>query len=132
MPQRNVDRFLEATEAFNRADWNAYAGFFELEARFEPHQAELQGTYVGRQGVREWGADVSEHYAEGWLADWSDIRDLRDRVLALGTLRFAGKGSGLEMEVPLAAIATYRNGLIRHFKVYGDWDRALEAAGLKE
>jgi SnoaL-like domain len=130
--QQNVERFLEATEAFNRADWNAYAGFFEPEATFEPHQAELQGTYVGREGVIEWASDVGEHYAEGWLAVWSDIRDLGERLLALGTLRFTGKGSGLEMEVPLAAVATYRKGLIVHFRHYGDRDRALEAAGLSE
>ena len=63
---------------------------------------------------------------------YADIRDLGDRLLALGTLSVTGMGSGIEIEVPLAVVASFRDGLITHFKDFGDWDRALEAAGLSE
>jgi len=34
--------------------------------------------------------------------------------------------------VPLAIVASFRDGLITHLKDYGDKDQALEAAGLRE
>ena len=64
--------------------------------------------------------------------DYTDIRDLGDRVLAIGTIRVRGRGSGVETNIPTAAIAEYRNGLLWRFKDYGEARLALEAAGLRE
>jgi ketosteroid isomerase-like protein len=131
MAQENVDRFREATEAFNRRDVMDFLRFMDPEVQFEPVQAALQGSYAGLDGVRGWLADLTEHY-EGGHVHYAEIRDLGDRVLALGTLRVTGMGSGIEIEVPLAVVASFREGLITHFKDYGDRDQALEAAGLQE
>jgi ketosteroid isomerase-like protein len=60
----------------------------------------------------------------------ANIRDLENRVLALGTLHFTGRGSGIETEAPVAIVASFRNGLITDFTDYGDTDRAIEAVGL--
>ena len=72
MSQANVDRLLECTEAFNRlaeapetfdrADVDSWLGLYDPNVRFEPQQAALQGSYVGRDGVRQWLADLAEHY----------------------------------------------------------------------
>jgi ketosteroid isomerase-like protein len=141
MSQENVDRFLEVTVSFNRfaeapesldpKDLLGFLRFMDPEIQFEPVQALLQGSYVGPDGVRRWLADLAEHYQAGHM-DCADIRDLGDRVLALGTLRVTGMGSGIEIEVPLAIVASFRDGLITHLKDYGDKDQALEAAGLRE
>ena len=61
-----------------------------------------------------------------------DVRDLGDRVLALGVIHATGKESGAETELPLAVVARFRDGLITDFTDYGDKDQALEAAGLSE
>lgn len=53
-------------------------------------------------------------------------------MLALGTLRVRGRGSGIETDVPAAIAATFRHGLITHLKDYGDHDQALEAVGLSQ
>ena len=101
------------------------------EIRFEPQQALLEGIYEGLDGVIRWLADVAEHY-EGAHMHFTDVRDLGDRVLALGTLRVTGSGSGIEIEVPLAIVASFRDGLMSQLNDYGDKGRALEAAGLRE
>src|SRR4051794_40135393 len=137
MSQENVERFVEATEAFNRvaaspgADASDFLRFMDPEIQFEPVQATLQGSYVGLDGVRAWLADLAEHY-QGGQVHYAEIRDLGDWVLALGTLRVTGMGSGIGIEVPVAVVATFRNGVVTHFKDYGDRDQALEAAGLRE
>jgi ketosteroid isomerase-like protein len=135
--QANVDRFLEATEACNRfaaaphEDDEAFLRFMDPEVRIEPQQATLQGTYVGLDGVRAWLADLAEHYDRGHI-EYADVRDLGDRVLALGTLRVTGIGSGIEIAVPQMVVARFRDGLMTHFKAYGDRDEALAALGLSE
>jgi ketosteroid isomerase-like protein len=139
MSRENVDRFLECTEAFNRFNERPvdrdvverWLGLYDPGVRFEPQQAALQGSYAGREGVGQWLADLAEHYGSGHL-HFADIRDLGDRVLALGTLRVTGRGSGIEAEVPAAIVATFQNGLITHLKDYGNHDQALEAVGLSE
>jgi ketosteroid isomerase-like protein len=42
------------------------------------------------------------------------------------------RGSGIETEVPVAIVASFREGLITQLKDYGDKDEALEAVGLRE
>jgi hypothetical protein len=144
MSQENVERLVELIDAFNRLgsrntealdrgdalrDW---IGLMDPKIQFEPRQAVLQGTYVGRDGATQWIADLAAHYEIGGHVRLSHVRDLGERVLAIGTLHFTGRGSGIETEAPVAILATYRNGLMTHFKDYGNKYEALEAAGLRE
>ena len=50
----------------------------------------------------------------------------------IGTLHLRARGSGIETDVPTAAIATERDGLLIDWRDYGDSKKALEAAGLSE
>ena len=141
MSKENVDRFIAVIDAFNRlteapdafdtAVLQAFLGVMHPEIQFEPRQSALQGGYVGREGVMEWLVDLAQHY-EGGRLDCSDVRDLGDRVLALGTLRVVGRGSGIAAGVSVAVVARFREGLMTHFKDYGDAASGLEAAGLSE
>ncbi len=132
MSEENVDRFVASAEAFNRRDMMLFT-FFDPEVQFEPQQSALQGTYVGHEGIVEWLRDLAEHYdPESGHIHLVDVRDLGDSVFATGTLRFAGKASGIQTEVPLAIVARFREGRMTHFKDYGDKGKALEAAGLSE
>ena len=131
MSQENVDRFLASVEAFNRGDVERWLEGFHPDAVFEPQVAALEGDYIGRDGMRRFVAEVTETL-EMFEADYPDMRDLGDRVLALGTWRSIGKGSGIESELPLAIVATFRDGLCTHLKDYGQRAQALEAAALSE
>ena len=53
-------------------------------------------------------------------------------MLGIGTIRVRGQGSGVETDIPTAAIAEFRDGLLWRYKDYGDHQLALEAAGLTE
>ena len=50
----------------------------------------------------------------------------------IGTIHLRARGSGIETNVPTAAIATWREGLLIDWKDYGDPAMAVEAAGLRE
>jgi hypothetical protein len=140
--RENIARFKEAIDAFNRLasdpqnfDQDAlgrWLGAMDPEIRFEPQQAALQGTYVGQQGAAQWLADLAEHYQSGRI-EFSEIRDLADRVLGLGTIYVVGRASGIEAGVPAAILMIFKDGLVVRLQDFGgDRERALEAAGLSE
>jgi ketosteroid isomerase-like protein len=132
MSEENVEVLRRTTDALNRADIEAVVEEFDPHVIFEPLRAAVQGTYRGHAGIREWLADTKDSFA-AFRLDVADHRDLGDdRVLAIGILHVRGQGSGVETEVPTAAIATFRNGKILALKDYGDRRKALEAAGLEE
>ena len=131
MSQENVDRLVETIEAYNRHDVEGVLRLMGPEIEFEHRLAELQGKFVGVEAVRGWIADLDAYFESAHI-DCSDIRDLGDRVLALGTVRAIGRESGVETELPYTVVASFRNGLVTRFIDYGDRDKALEAAGLAE
>ena len=53
-------------------------------------------------------------------------------MLAFVRVSATGRESGIEVEISVAHELTIRDGLLVRFKVYGDRDQALEAAGLRE
>jgi len=131
MSQENVDRFLEAVESWNRHDLPGVLQLLDPEIRFEHRLAAFQGIYVGIEGVKTFLADVAEHF-DTWEIDCRDVRDLGDRVLALGTTRATGKGSGVETELPYAVVASFSQGRCTHSIDFGDKEQALDAVGLRE
>jgi len=131
MSEENVELMRAGIEAVNRRDIATALQGMDPGVRFEHRLAALQGSFVGIEGVTRWFADLVEVF-DSWSIDCEDIRDLGDRVLALGTIRTTGKESGVETELPLAIVAEYRNGLITDYIDYGDHEQALEAAGLSE
>jgi ketosteroid isomerase-like protein len=131
MSQDNVDRFVAGIETFNRGDRPGIFRHWAPEVKFEHRLAGLQGNLAGLDAVRGWFADASELF-ETWQIHCQDVRDLGDRVLALGTVRAIGKESGVETEMPFTVVARFKEGLVTHFIDYGDKDQALKAVGLTE
>ena len=84
MSQENVDRFLELADAFNRGDLDAASDWLGPEVVFEPQAAALEGNVAGPDGVRTFMAGFRDLF-EVFELRYTDVRDLGDRVLALGT-----------------------------------------------
>jgi ketosteroid isomerase-like protein len=131
MSQRDVDAFWRGVDAYNRGDGDAWVELFHLDAEFIPLRAPIQGTYRGHDELREFLSDNVESFDLFQVA-YEDVRDLGDRIVAIGTLRIRGKGSGAEIEVPSAVLLTYRDAKVVRFEDFGNRQRAFDAAGLSE
>lgn len=90
MSQQNVDLVRRALEALERGDLEEMLSQIDSEA--ELHSAIVGGAegnaYRGHEGFRRWYADSYETF-EYFKFEWSEVRDLGDRVLALGISRRA-------------------------------------------
>ena len=85
---------------------------------------------MGPEGMRRFLADTADTF-DLFKATYTDIRDLGDgRLVAIGTIRMRGRGSGVESDVASAAIVEFRDGLLARYKDYGDARLALQMAGL--
>jgi ketosteroid isomerase-like protein len=135
MSQENVEAFKRALEANNRGD--VEAGLKELDPEVEWHPAlvtslEAEATvYRGHDGVREWFRTVSEAFTERHT-EVQEIRDLGDRIVAIGHIRMRGEASGADTESQIAFLVDYRDAKATRVRSYLDPKEALEAAGLSE
>ena len=75
--------------------------------------------------------DLNEAFDEIHIAI-SEIRDLGDRLVAIGRTRTRGKTSGVETDTPLAFVTEVKDGKTILLRAYLDPKQALEAAGQSE
>ena len=135
MSQENVEAFKRAFQAINRRDVEALLE--ELDPEVEWHSAILMAlggertVYRGHEGIREWLRDLHGTLSE-FQAEYSEIRDLGDRTVAIGHMRARGTTSGAEVESPIGSVVEFKNGKGLQIRTYFDPHEALEAAGLSE
>src|SRR5213592_3858315 len=132
MSQENVEAFLEGNEAMRRGDVEVLLGWVDEECVFLAARSAVEGAYRGHDGIRRFMADNAENF-EKFEPDYPDVRDLGNRVLAIGTIHVRGRGSGVETDIPAAGIATFsEEGRLIRWEDFRERHLALEAAGLRE
>lgn len=125
----NVDLFLRGAEAIGRGDESLIAEIIHPDVVFEPQRAATEGAFLGHEGIRRFIADNAETF-DVFEPSFTDVRELGGgRVLAIGSIRVRGRASGAETEIPTAAIAEFRDGLLIRYRDYVDAARARAAAG---
>ena len=129
-PAEHIELFLRGMDAITRSDAAALLETIDERSVFEPLRSATEGAFIGPEGMRRFLADTMDAF-DLFKASYTDIRDLGDgRLLAIGTLRMRGRASGVESDIATAAIVEFRDGVLVHYKDYGDRRVALEAAGL--
>jgi ketosteroid isomerase-like protein len=136
MSQENVDLVRRGYELFNEGGPEALfvAGIWsrELEYDFSPSEIPGLGVYRGHDEVRAF-------FEEDWFAafpfeEWEVVLDQLvdhgDQVIAVHRQRGLGASSGVAAELEQGIIFTVRDGKIVRGEIYGDPEKAFEAAGV--
>jgi ketosteroid isomerase-like protein len=130
--QENVELFHRVTAALNRGDVEYAVRHSTEDVVLIAARSAVEGTFVGHDGLRKFFADTAANF-EVFQARYDDVRDLGgERVLAIGTIHIRGRGAGVESDVPVAGIATYREGKLSRWEDFRERRAALKAAGLEE
>jgi uncharacterized protein len=131
--EENVDMVRRILDAFTRGDVEEVLSHMDPEA--ELHSAIVGGAeghvYRGHEGFRRWYEDSFESFEE-LRNEWSEFRDLGDRVVALGHVKARGRESGVELDSPMGWVFTVRRGKLLRAEGFLSRADALEAAGLRE
>jgi ketosteroid isomerase-like protein len=135
MSQHNVEVFKRGADAYNRRDAGAFLEDAHPDVEWRPVFQTLLGggatVFRGHDAIRRMFREVDESLA-AIDAEWSDIRDLGERVVATGRLRIRGRESGVETESPLGIVVDFSEGKVLRVQTFLDPAQALDAAGLSE
>ena len=85
-------------------------------------------VFRGHDGVRKMFRDLYEAFDEIHI-ELSEIRDLGDRLVAIGRTRAHGEASGADVETPIGFVTEFKNGKALSIRGYLDPKDALDAAG---
>jgi ketosteroid isomerase-like protein len=133
MSQENVEAFKRFADANNRRDVEALLA--ELDADVEWQSAVLGSlggeatVHRGHDGVREMLGDLYEAFSE-FRVEFAEIRDLGDRIVAIGRWITRGEESGVEVTPPLASVVDFENGKAIRVRSYLDPEDALVDAAM--
>jgi len=135
MSHENVEVFKRFADANNRRDVEALLA--ELDADVEWQSAVLGSlggeatVHRGHDGVREMLRDLYEAFSE-FRVEFSEIRDLGDRVVAIGRWITRGEESGVEVTPPLASVVDFKNGKAIRVRSYLDPEEAVVDADMRD
>ena len=140
MSQENVELFRAQIEGFltsgdlGRNDRLKLADLYHPEIEWDASESpvpDIGGVYRGKDAVLRFWRE--------WLAAWEAVEfeyelvDAGDRVVLLVDQRMRGRSTGIEVLIgKYAQVATFRDGLMVHWKLYMSQEEALEAVGLSE
>jgi ketosteroid isomerase-like protein len=134
MSRENVETVRGSFEAWNRGDFDGWAGPAHPDVEWSSAiQREVEGdqaVYRGRAGLRGFWDDW--HALWDVQIAWTEIRDLGERVLVLATFRAKGGASGVGLERAIGYVFDFEDGRVRRGSAYLDPAEALAAVGLSE
>jgi len=131
MSQENVEIVKRLLDAFNVRDFDLAAELMTLDFEFISPMFDSEGkSYRGPENAAHHRDFLGTWKVYRLVAD--EVRDLGDRVLALGRVQGRGRGSGVPVDTPWGAIYDFREGKVSRARPFFDHTEALRAAGLSE
>jgi ketosteroid isomerase-like protein len=130
MSQENVEAFRRGLDAGNRREIEGLLEVLDSEVVWHSALHALLGgeatEYRGHDGVREMFQDLYDAFDDIHI-EISEIRDLGDRVVAIGRTLARGGASGADVETPIAFVTDFRNGKATSIRGYLNPEEALDA-----
>jgi ketosteroid isomerase-like protein len=129
MAPSNVDVVRAVVTEFNRGNFDAAMEMCTADVVFDWSRRMLDGeVFTGRAESQRFLQGVLEIFDEIHIPS-DELTDLGGGlVLLVGTARFKGRASGLDVEAAAANLWTVRDGKVSHFRFYQSKEEALEDA----
>jgi hypothetical protein len=130
MSEENVQKAREFVDAYNRRDFDAAIRWFHPQVDWVLPARQSSESCCGPDEVIGFWNSIDETMDELQLMpqEWVDAGDqVATRLRHHGR----GKESGLEIDTELYhQVVTFADGLMVRIEYFGDWDEALQAAGV--
>jgi len=92
---------------------------------------DASAEFHGREGLAHYYAMLNQSWEE-FRSVIEEAHDLGDHVLTLNRSTARGKGSGMDVDAPTAAVFDFRDGKISRVRLYLDRAEASRQVGLRE
>ena len=123
--------FNKGIEAFNRRDVDAFLEVCHPDCEWQPflRARDDDVPYRASDGIRQW-FQATDAAFEDVREEAVELREANGTLLALGTLRYRGRASGVEVTSPIGWVLEFRDGKIARSRTYIDPEQAVEDAGI--
>jgi ketosteroid isomerase-like protein len=131
MSRENVAAAKRIYESRNRGDADSVLAECDPDVEWHPHLAMLSRESIrGHDGVREYMASLQEDW-ESFRHEPEQFFDAGDKVVVFLHTYARGRASGVDVDVPVAHVLTFKRGKCSCFVSYHDRPEALRVAGLR-
>ncbi|MDQ2676048.1 MAG: nuclear transport factor 2 family protein [Actinomycetota bacterium] len=132
MSSENTQKIRDGLTALKGGDIAAALKEFDRFAvlRFDPKWPENRPR-VGVEEIHSYFEDLVATFGTG-NGVIEEVIEAADRVLVRVRYRFEAQGSGVQDEVVVTQLFTFRRGKVIEFEYFLDFDDALQAIGLSE
>ncbi len=132
MSRDRIELARGAVDAWNRRDPDWVIANCVPEMEFTPAVAgsiegEERRTLRGADGIRRFFADLEETW-ERFEVEVQEFREVGDAVIVFCRIHAKGRGSGLELDPPMAMVSWFRGGKFARAQSFLDLDEAIETA----
>jgi ketosteroid isomerase-like protein len=132
MSERNVELTRLLAAAYNARDVETVIAYCDPSIEFHAAIAAIGGAYRGLDGMREYFRDVQDAWAGELRVEPEAYFDFGDQTLVFHSLHGRGRHSGVEVAIPVALLARWREGLLVHLHAYAHREDALRELGVPE
>jgi ketosteroid isomerase-like protein len=130
--REDVENHRRIYEAFNRADMDEFISYCDPDIEFHSLFEAVAGVYRGREGIRRWRNDLDDAWGTEMRVEPQAFFDLGDQTLALFVVRARGRQSRVDVEMPNAQVAKWRDGRCAYLKTFATKAEALAELGASE
>jgi SnoaL-like domain len=130
----NIDLVWGLVERWNDGDRSSavFAEHCDPAIELESPLSSVSGEpYRGLTGIERWLQDLDEQFSE-WRLTLEEVREVDDRVLAIGKVSARGRASDIALEFRSALVGSFgTDRRVTRARIYADIDDALADLGLE-
>ena len=133
MSAQNIEVLRRTHEAFNARDVDAFIEYCHPSIELHSAFSTVGGAdYVGHDGLRKFFQDFKQAWGDDVRVEPTAYFDLGDRTLSAYVVHGRGLHSGVEVDLPSALVAGWRDDLIVYLKAYAHPEDAFDELGVTE
>jgi ketosteroid isomerase-like protein len=131
MSDANVELARRSAQAWSQRDAEWFVDNSTPDFEFVPA---VMGGVEGEESVFRGVEDIRQYFTvldepwETFRVDIGEYREVGEQVVCVGQVHAKGRGSGLELDQPMAMALWFRDGKIARAQSFLDADQALAAA----
>jgi ketosteroid isomerase-like protein len=127
----DLDELRRIYDALGKRDWDRAQALQHPDMVWhDPPEVPDAGVHVGRDAIRRYWEDELFDAWEHWELDLKELIPSGDRILGISRLRARARHTGIDQDIDLFQVFTFKDGLAIEQRAFLNREQAFEFAGI--